>query len=65
MRIRLAITTFVDGAYRPPGEVVELPDGEARSYIERFGAAPDDMTISPEDVASVDALNRMHAIHNG
>lgn len=57
MKFRTAVTVFYEGRYVPPGTLIDLPEDEVRSIIERFGEAPADMTISQEDIASVEQLN--------
>lgn len=66
MKIRTPITVFYDGAYRPPGTVIDLPEDEAKSFIERFGDLGDaEVTNSIEDLNSVAELNKQAAIHGG
>jgi hypothetical protein len=63
MKVRLPITVLHGGSYLPPGTEIDLPDDEARSMVARFGICAPDETLSPDDLTSIEVLNRMHAIH--
>ncbi len=65
MKIRLPVTTFYNGAYRPPGFELDLPDDEARYLVERHGIADDNIVLPPEEQAGIDALNRAAALYGG
>jgi hypothetical protein len=66
MKVRSPITVFWNGAYHPPGTVIDLEEDEARRFIERFGHANDTEIVNTlEDLASVEALNKHAAINGG
>lgn len=65
MKVRLPITILHNGQYVAPGTEVDLPEAEAKSMISRFGTCPVDETLSAADLASIDTLNTMHALHHG
>jgi hypothetical protein len=65
MKIRLPITTFYRGAYRPPGFELDLPDDEARSLVERYGIAEDNIVLTKDEQAGLEVLNRGAVLHGG
>lgn len=66
MKIRAPVTVLYGGAYQPPGTVIDLPDDEARSFLERFGDFGDEEVLnSTEDLASIAELNKNAAIIGG
>ncbi len=64
VRIRAPITVFYDGAYRYPGTEIELEEVDARRLQEAHGTVDEEMTIGLADRASVDDLNKFHAINS-
>lgn len=62
---RTAITALYNGRYVPPGTEITLPENEAKEMIARFGEFEEGESLSLEELASVEGLNKMHAIYNG
>lgn len=65
VKIRTPIVVFFDGAYRYPGTEIELEADEARRLQEVHGVVDEEMTVSAADRASIDELNKFHAINSG
>lgn len=65
MKIRLPVTCFYRGAYRPPGYELDLPDDEARYLVERHGIAEDNIVLTEEEQNGLDTLNRAAAVFGG
>ncbi|MDP2359016.1 MAG: hypothetical protein Q8M31_23565 [Beijerinckiaceae bacterium] len=64
VKIRTPIVVFFDGAYRCPGTEIEVEEVEARRLHELHGTVDEDISISAADRASVDSLNKFHAINS-
>ena len=65
VKIRAPICLFYKGAYVAPGTEIEMEEDEARRLTDTHGEIDTEMTLSADDRASIDTLNKHHAINGG
>ncbi len=65
VKIRAPVCVLFNGVYVPPGTQIEIEEDDARRLAELHGTVDADITISAADRASVDDLNKFHAINGG